>query len=51
MTSTCSKCGAKNAGTFAGFNPCHLRTPVEDHNFGQNTGTIIFESVDLLNIF
>jgi hypothetical protein len=36
MHKTCKKCGARDDGTFAGYNPCHLRTPVvEDHNFHE----------------
>jgi hypothetical protein len=31
--STCTKCGYKTDESFLGIRPCHLRVPVEDHNF------------------
>ncbi len=47
MVSTCNKCGATNDGNFAGWDPCHLRDPKENHDFpsadqsGKNSGTFI----------
>ena len=29
----CTKCGARDDGTFNGYNPCHLRDPIENHAF------------------
>lgn len=38
----CSKCGVESDGSIAGFNPCHLRDPVQDHNFvHDNSSTIV----------
>jgi hypothetical protein len=39
---SCTKCGCTSNGTIAGFRPCHLRDPVEDHNFVVPIGMSIY---------
>ena len=40
MDAICNKCGAKTDGTFNGFNPCHERSPIQDHAFLPAVSTV-----------